>query len=404
MRVILFVTPGFPLPSQTFIVNKFLGLLAMGWDIYLVAPQSHPGNWQFYPELRQPEVRKRIIILPLNQGDKTAVWHSFRSWLSAPLISRRYWRRARKLQSKQNLEKKELQLFSRLLALQPDLLHFEFKWPATRWIYLKQLLNCKVIVGLRSSEFDYTKPANFYDILWHNADALHLLGRDLWQRAHRLGCPPSLADKTIPPAIDTDFWNLRKGRHTEVVGLPERPLRLLTVSRLEWTKGIEHAFQVVQQLVEQGIHCVYNIIGSGKYAAALHYARHQMGLVDVVQFWGAQSRFQVRDAMAHADVLLHTAVSEGFCNAALEAQAMQLPVVCSDADGLPENVVHGQTGFVLPRRNTQAMVKKIKILTVDSALRQQMGNAGRVRVQQHFQAADQISAWDAFYREVMAAD
>jgi colanic acid/amylovoran biosynthesis glycosyltransferase len=42
-------------------------------------------------------------------------------------------------------------------------------------------------------------------------------------------------------------------------------------------------------------------------------------------------------------------VSEGFCVSAIEAQAMGLPVVCSDADGLGENVVDGETGFVVTR-------------------------------------------------------
>ena len=42
----------------------------------------------------------------------------------------------------------------------------------------------------------------------------------------------------------------------------------------------------------------------------------------------------VKEELQWADVFLHLAVSEGFCNAVLEAQAMQLPVVCSDADGL----------------------------------------------------------------------
>lgn len=400
MRLVLFVTPGFPRPSLTFTVNKFLGLLARGWDIHVVTPQSRPHDWAHYPELQAPEVVQRVHVLPLERPSRTAVRHTIRALFAQPQVSVRYWRRALRLQGRQSVSNWELHIFSQLAALKPDLLHFEFAPPATRWIYLKQLLGCKVTVGLQASEFNYTQPASFYNILWHNADALHLLGQDIWQRVVRLGCPRTMPHTIIPAAIDADFWNPGERIHDAKVGSAERPLRLISVARLAWKKGYEYAFQVVRHLLDQGVHCEYDIIGSGKYADALRYARQQMGLMEVVQFWGSHSRFQVREAMKHADLFLHTAVSEGFCYAALEAQAMQLPVVCSDADGLPENVANEQTGYVLPRRSSQAMVEKIKLLAHDPALRQQMGRAGRLRVQQQFQATDQILAWDAFYREV----
>lgn len=364
-RLVLFVTPGFPLPSQTFIVSKFLGLLANGWDVHLVAPASEAADWRFYPELLAPDIRQRIHVLPLREPDDAAIRQT-------------------------------------IIALKPDLLHFEFKWPAVRWIDLKQRLGCKIVVSIRASDFDYTQPREFYNILWHNADGLHVLGQDLWRRARKLGCPAALKHVLIPAAIDAEFWDPGVRMPTAVLGSQERPLRLLTVSRLEWTKGIEYAFAVVRQLVDEGVHCEYRVIGDGKYADAIHFARQQMGLGGVVQLLGAQPRELVRDALLWADLFLHTAVLEGFCNAVLEAQAMQLPIVCSDADGLPENVANGQTGFVLPQRDSAAMAEKISLLCGNPGLRSSMGQAGRKRVLQQFQVAHQIAAFDTFYREILA--
>ena len=99
-----------------------------------------------------------------------------------------------------------------------------------------------------------------------------------------------------------------------------------------------------------------------------------------------------------ADVLLHPAVSEGFGNAVLEAQAMALPVVCSDADGLAENVADGLTGFVTPRRDPVALAEALARLAADAALRRRMGTAGRERAQACFRPAAQIAAFDRFYR------
>ena len=63
----------------------------------------------------------------------------------------------------------------------------------------------------------------------------------------------------------------------------------------------------------------------------------------------------MRDLLAWADVLVHPSLTEAFGVAVAEAQAMGLPVVCSDAGGLPENVDHGVTGFVVPRRDAAAL-------------------------------------------------
>lgn len=52
-----------------------------------------------------------------------------------------------------------------------------------------------------------------------------------------------------------------------------------------------------------------------------------------------------------ADVLLHSVISEGFCNVVVEAQAHGVPVVCTDAGGLPDNVEREITGVVVPRRD-----------------------------------------------------
>ncbi len=78
-----------------------------------------------------------------------------------------------------------------------------------------------------------------------------------------------------------------------------------------------------------------------------------------------------------------------------------MPVVASDAGGLPENVADGQTGFVVPRRDPVALADKLELLAGDNVLRQKMGVAGRQRVANCFQLPDQIEAFGRFYRELV---
>ena len=100
--------------------------------------------------------------------------------------------------------------------------------------------------------------------------------------------------------------------------------------------------------------------------------------------------------------MLHAAVSEGLCNAVLEAQAMALPVVCTDAGGLPENVVDEETGYVVPTRDSEALAAKLAILAEQPEVRKRMGKAGRAHVETEFRPDAQIDAFGRFYAGVLS--
>jgi colanic acid/amylovoran biosynthesis glycosyltransferase len=136
---------------------------------------------------------------------------------------------------------------------------------------------------------------------------------------------------------------------------------------------------------------------------AVAFAIHQLGLQGSVRLMGALSRDAVRDEMNWADVFLHASVSEGFSNAVLEAQAMRLPVVCTDAGGLPENVLDSETGFVVRRREVTPIVEKLALLARSPQLRMKLGRAGRRRVENSFNIEEQLSSFEAMYLEVHAA-
>jgi colanic acid/amylovoran biosynthesis glycosyltransferase len=179
------------------------------------------------------------------------------------------------------------------------------------------------------------------------------------------------------------------------------PLRILSVGRLEWKKGYEDAMLAVRKLLDRGVPYRYRILGDGEYLGAVSFLRHELRLEGVVDLLGARPRSDVLREMQEADVLLHAATSEGFSNAVMEAQAMELPVVCSDADGLSENVADGETGFVVPRRDSDAMADKLELLARDPALRRRMGQAGRQRVLENFRLDDQIDRFEDLYHRVL---
>jgi colanic acid/amylovoran biosynthesis glycosyltransferase len=402
-RLVL-LAPSFPKLSETFIASKFVGLLGGGWDVHVACGQLNRAAWK---DVGLPEIttglRRRVH----------ASWPVRPRWLAvlltpvallacltcAPRQTARYlrggWRRF-------GLDVlRRLYLDAELIRLRPDLIHFEFGSLAPERMYLKELLNCRVVVSFRGYDLNYVglDQPGYYQPVWDGADALHLLGEDLWQRAQRRGCPADKRHVLIPPAIDVNVFTPNKQHNRDYAG---RPLRILSVGRLDWRKGYEYSLQAIRMLFDQGVPCEYHLLGGGEYLEALSFARHQLGLDGEVELLGAQPHQVVRTQMAWADVFLHAAVSEGFCNAVIEAQAMSLPVVCSDAGGLPENVADGVTGFVVPRRNPRALADKLAQLAGDPGLRQRMGQAGRERVLRCFRLDDQIAAFEQLYREVLS--
>lgn len=404
MKRLALVVPIFPRLSETFIVSKFLGLLDAGWDAHIVCQRIDRAAWDAYPDLGRRDLRGRVHVAAPHESRLTAAarWlpENVETALRAPGAARRYWTTGR---GSGGRLLKQAYLDAPLIALRPDIVHFEFGSLAVGRTYLKQRLGSKLTVSFRGYDLHHVglEQPDYYRDVWAAADGLHLLGEKLWEWALRRGCPPDMPHVLIPPAIDTAFFTPGAGREERPAGAP---LRILSVGRLDWKKGYEYGLDAIRLLREAGVGVEYRVIGAGAYLEPLAYCRYELGLEREVEFLGGRPRAEVRDHMAWADVFLHPAVSEGFCNAVIEAQAMELPVVSSDAGGLVENVADGETGFVVPRRDPVALADKLAALAADTGLRRRLGEAGRARVERCFRLPDQIAAFDRFYSRVVGHD
>lgn len=85
----------------------------------------------------------------------------------------------------------------------------------------------------------------------------------------------------------------------------------------------------------------------------------------------------------------------------LEAMAAGLPVVSTRVGGIPEAVMDGKEGLLVPPGDPQALATALRRLLADAALREQMGQAARERVQREFAAAAVIPRVEALYRQTL---
>ncbi len=401
-RVALIV-PVFPVLSETFIVRQWLGLIERGWDAHVVCQRFDGGAWRRTEALAASSVlRRRVHEVGSTQSVVRAALHLPRTvirWLGSPLAT---FGHGRKLSSKGLAEMlKRLYLDAPLLAIQPDLIHFEFGSLAPRRMDLGPLLDARIVVSFRGFDLNYVglDDPDYYQPVWAGADGLHFLGQDLLSRAESRGYRNDKLSRLIPPAVDSSRFQPapRDGSGGEA------SLRILSVGRLEWKKGYDYALRAIKQLVDDGVALSYTLVGAGTELQSLAYARHELGLEQAVRLVGSRPHGEILEHFQQADVFLHPAVSEGFCNAVLEAQAMELPVVTTDADGLSENVEDGVTGFVVARRDPGALAQRLEQLSADPELRCRMGRAGRSRVMEHFRPEQEITAFEQLYRDVLAS-
>jgi glycosyltransferase involved in cell wall biosynthesis len=161
------------------------------------------------------------------------------------------------------------------------------------------------------------------------------------------------------------------------------PVTLVSVGRLRPPKDFTTLVRAVAALDPGSARLRIAGDGPDRTAVATEVAR--LGLDGVVELLG--TRGDVDELLAGADLFVLSSDSEGFPMSVLEAMATGLPVVASAVGGVPELVRDGETGVLVPPRDSAALAGAIRRLVADPALRDQLGEAGRRRVEREFSLA-----------------
>jgi len=275
-----------------------------------------------------------------------------------------------------------------------DVLHFEFATIGVRRENVARSIGAKLTLSFRGFDiglYPHQNPS-CYDILWKKIDKVHTISDDLYHKAINLGLDPKIPYKKITPAINTEFFKSNNDKKLH------NPLRILTVGRLTWKKGYEYALKALVLLKNEDINFEYHIVGGGDYREAIMYSIHQLGLTKNVSLIGQMPHDEVKNEMDWADIYIQPSIQEGFCNAVLEAQAMKLLCIVTNAEGLSENVLDGKTGWVIPKRSSDKLAEKIiDISSKDSKELNKIRESAVNRVKKRFNLEIQNKQFREFY-------
>lgn len=161
---------------------------------------------------------------------------------------------------------------------------------------------------------------------------------------------------------------------------------LLYMGVLAPRKNLRFLLDLFAQLQPQHPKLVLLVVGSGPQAAALQAHAQQLGVAEAVRFTGYIDENAKVDFYNLADIFVFPSLLEGFGMVVAEAMACGVPVVSSNAASLPEVV--GEAGLLASPTDAAAFQRHLVQLVQDPALRQQLGEQGRQRIQEHFSWAN----------------
>jgi glycosyltransferase involved in cell wall biosynthesis len=144
------------------------------------------------------------------------------------------------------------------------------------------------------------------------------------------------------------------------------------------------------------------IVGDGPDHGSLAAEIERHGLDGRVRLAGELT--DVSDILASADVFVLPTTYESLPMSILEAMAAGLPVVASNVGGVPELVVDGRTGLLVPPRDVPALAEALRALLSDAARRRSMGEAGREQAVRAFGVERSAAAHVRLYRELLSAE
>ena len=205
----------------------------------------------------------------------------------------------------------------------------------------------------------------------------------------------------VPLGLELDrFVNAERsrGQLRAELGIPADVPLVGIVARLVPIKAHEVFLRAAAILAAREAGARFLIVGDGERRAELEALSTNLGLDRSVEFLGW--RPDLDRVYADLDLVVLCSRNEGLPVALIEAQAAGRPVIATRVGGVPDLVVSGDTGLLVPPDDPDALARAIQSLLDDVEMRDRLGRAGRRRVVPAYNAERLLEDIDLLYREL----
>lgn len=285
-----------------------------------------------------------------------------------------------------------------------DLLHVHYAIPHAASAYLaKQMLGGKLkiittlhgtditLVGNDESYFRITK----FSI--DQSDGITTVSEYL-KRVTEERFQTQIPIKVIPNFVDPEHFSRSQRRCAKYLFSPKGEKIVMHISNFRPVKRIEDVISIFA-LINSEIPSKLIMVGDGPMMSTALKMTEKLNVSSQTIFLGKQN--DVAGLLSIADIYLLPSENESFGLSALEAMSCEVPVIGTNAGGLPEVVENGRTGWLADVGDVKTMADKAKQLLTDQNLHEKMAQEGRKTVIEKFHQDKIINVYEEYYRSII---
>ncbi|MFF2107813.1 glycosyltransferase [Rhodococcus koreensis] len=219
------------------------------------------------------------------------------------------------------------------------------------------------------------------------------VGRYPWQRTRNAVIPNGI---TLPPVANARdrLWARRE------IGLGEEDFAVGIVARLSAQKAHQVLLQAFSTFVQKCPHARLVVIGDGEREGELRSLAATLGIAERTKFAGF--RRDAQRLLPGLDVSCLSSVHEGVPMAIIESMAAGLPVVATRCGSVPDMIVDGVLGYLVPVGDADALAQRLLELAQDRNLRARMGRQGRAWAEEHYRIEGTARGYERLLTELVS--
>lgn len=389
---VLMLVHDFPSVNQPFVLNQVVGLIDRGCDLTVVAKRSTPplGDSRLPREVESYQLPERMIYLRTQVGPR--IWSLFSTALRILIYVLQHPARfvmSMKIAARTG-DYSALQILVRVRAIaqlgQIDVIHCQFGTAGNMGLLLRAVRavpGAAVITSLRGSDITSVvrRKPHLYRQLVTEGDYFLPVCDHFKNLLLGMGVPVEKIE------VHYSGIDLNKFPFAAEQNPTKGVFRVLAVGRLVEKKGYNVLLEAISKLRTSGKIVTLTIIGDGPLRESIYRRIGDLELHDSVLLRTWVAHTEVAREMCSHDVLaapsLTTAAGEleGIPNVVKEAMASGLPVVCTRHSGIPDLITDGETGFLVPENDPEALAVAIAKLMEQPALMKNVRSRARERVE-----------------------
>ena len=203
--------------------------------------------------------------------------------------------------------------------------------------------------------------------------------------------------RVIPNFVDMERFSRQRKDHFKKAICPNDEYLIVHTSNFRKVKRVEDAVKVFYRLRQQ-VPSKLLLVGDGPERSNVEKLCREFGICEDIRFLGKLEA--IEEVLSVSDLFLMPSEKESFGLAALEAMACEVPVISSDAGGLPELNIDGETGYALPIGDIEGMTEKaLHILATPQRLQEFKKRA--LQRAQELEVSKVVPLYEALYKEVL---